>query len=180
MKSMLANVLLGCAQVSMRSLIVVMKDHSGIDPKSIATSIRWQSFERLVEHVLCPIAKQKIINVDICFDPTNMVVRNIVYYLNKKNEPEMAFIDFESLTVYSFMFNFTTQDYAISPGHVDGEQTAFRFLFLQVLWVAFVWNKAESSDVFDGTEELTAHWFTSIIRLDFSSLHKHLNCREIR
>jgi hypothetical protein len=72
------------------------------------------------------------------------------------------------LAIQETLFN--TQDYAISPGHVNAEQTVFRFLFLQVLWAAFVWNKVESSDFFDGT-----HWFASKICLDFTSLHKHLN-----
>jgi hypothetical protein len=85
------------------------------------------------------MAKLGIVHTDIRFDPTSRNMCNIVY-IEENDIIEMALIDYESLTKYPVGIRFE-QAYAISHEDVPGVQSAFQFLFLQVLWAAYVWTK---------------------------------------
>jgi hypothetical protein len=165
MKSALAKVLLAYAHFEKKCLLVVMKDRSqGVDPNRITPSVRWKAFRRLVETVFCPMAELDIVHADIRFDPTSKKMCNIVYF-EENSTIEMAFIDFESLTVYPEGTHFEHM-YAIAHEDVPLDRTAFKFLFFQVLWSAYVWTK-------DLMEE-TAASFAESICTDFHSLRNYL------
>jgi hypothetical protein len=82
-------------------------------------------------------------------DPRNMVMCNICY-IKRDKEYEMVYIDFESLTLYPMAATF--QSYAISSADVAGANTAYYFLFMQILWAVFVWTRTK--EFFEGPEDI--------------------------
>jgi hypothetical protein len=96
----LTKILLAYAHFEQKCLLVVMKDRSqGVHPNRITPSVCWKAFRRLVETVFCPMAELDIVHSDIRFDPTSKKMCYIVYF-EENSTIEMAFIDFESRTVY--------------------------------------------------------------------------------
>jgi hypothetical protein len=160
MKATMAKVLLGCAQIRKYCLVVVMRELLRDPPDTMTPCGRWEAFGRLVENVFCPMAELKIVHADIRFNPEKKILHNIVYYDN-----EMACIDFESLTSHPIVPPLISQVSAISDA-----ANASRFVFLQVLWAAFVWTREQDYNF----DEIKTSVFVEELDKNFDSLRNYL------
>jgi hypothetical protein len=136
LKNEIAKVLLACAYVSDRCLVMVMKDVS-VEPANVSIVSPglfesglslWEAFSVLVTNVLLPLASLDIVHTDIRINPHTLVVYNILG--EKVDESiELRLIDFESLVHCRFHRGYLrVQDFAISPRHLN-DPSGLEFLF---------------------------------------------------
>jgi hypothetical protein len=132
----------------------------------------WTAFCTLVKSLLLPMANEDVGHLDI--RSTSQFTYNILCRVDSSNTVELCLIDYDSLTTSS------TYDYWEFPHQKDAvhwkdvglydmdcdeerKGVAVRFVFWQVLWIAYTWHpKSVSSMAFGAApEELSAEDFVS-------------------
>jgi hypothetical protein len=157
LKNEISRVLLGFSSTNGKSLVLIMNDltvrsdnfmilhldHQKIRSEKKLTQL-WTAFCGFATTLLIPMAKKGVIHVDI--RSTSEITYNILYqYHSSTNTIELRLIDFDSLISFSSAANasLSEQDYAIKAT-VELE-SAYRYLFWQVLWIAYSWHPSIAS-----------------------------------
>jgi hypothetical protein len=144
-KAAIAPVMLACAYVSQRCLVVVMKNLG-----SSNKLLDWAGFSQLVKTALLPLAQFGVVHTDIRFDPEKRRFANIVA---DSQTGEWRMIDFESLIIFrGASGSQAEQDYAVGSTSFPDSASAYTFLHWQVLWVAYVlWACVANQSVVSAT-----------------------------
>jgi len=164
LKLELSKVLLGyCYMVECVSLISIMRDlqaggknfqmleHRKLQEQGRLPQL-WMAFSDLVKSLLLPMADEDVIHLDI--RSSTKFTYNILVDANSKgkgigddNAMELRLIDFDSVvesgsTSGSFnqysVFWDDLKDTLMKSG--DIKKSAYRYLFWQVLWIAYMWH----------------------------------------
>jgi hypothetical protein len=180
MKRELAKVLLGYGHTGGLSLSMVMKDlrcegFATLDHQKLRRDGQlpdlWTAFCTLVKSLLLPMANEDVVHLDI--RSTSQFTYNILRRVDSSNTVELCLIDYDSLTTSS------TYDYWEFPHQKDAvhwrdiglyrmsrdqrKGAARRYVFWQVLWIAYTWHPKSASSMAFGAapEELSAKDFVS-------------------
>jgi hypothetical protein len=153
----LSKVLLGyCCIKSSLSFVTIMKDlqaggknfkvleHRTFNEAKLQKL--WSAFSDLVIALLLPMADVNVIHLDI--RATAKVTHNILFCEETKGDDftiELRLIDFDSVVVRGFTGSENKdavcwkdlQDTVVSK---KGWESSYRYLFWQVLWIAFTWH----------------------------------------
>jgi hypothetical protein len=157
LKKSIAKVLLGfCYVTKSKTLVCIMKDLQKEnfeilehDKAHVQRSLPelWSAFCVLVQSVLLPMAKKDIIHHDI--RSSKECTCNILI-CNENGKIELRLIDFESLILYDSALDdddlvkhndaVHVTDLYKTVGNGVEWNSAYRYLFWQVLWIAYRWH----------------------------------------
>jgi hypothetical protein len=181
LKQELAKVLLGYGHYAGPCLCMVMKDlrcedFATLDHQKFRRDGKlpelWTAFCTLVKSLLLPMASEDVAHVDI--RSTSQITYNILCRVCSTSTIELRLIDYDSLTTASNLYNdweFPNQKDGIHfqdiglyrMKSVQREGAARRYVFWQVLWIAYTWHpkSASSLSLEAAPEELSAEDFLS-------------------
>lgn len=184
LKEVISKVLLGYSSTNDISLVLIMNDlrkdnFTVLNHKNVRFAGKlpelWKAFCYLVKSLLLPMAMEDVIHVDIrsTFNDTY----NILCRYHPSHEIELCLIDFDSLILFSSLdkADLVRQDTAVFWKDIKGTvvngtnwESAYRYLFWQIIWLAYTWYPAPSSSVTLGSEqeEPNAHVFVHFLFAD--------------
>jgi hypothetical protein len=155
LKKELPKVLLGYSPTDDLSLVLIMNDmifqnfamldHQKIHSKKELFQL-WTAFGVLVKSLLLQMANEGIVHVDIRSTCTHTY--NILFRYSSSNQIELCLIDFDSLLPFQSVgaAKLKEQNSAIYWKHLAKNvatkvkwKSAYRYLFWQVLWLAYTW-----------------------------------------